>query len=69
VIYQPNQSISLVAMRPSSAVGPKTLILPLLDGTRHLDFLETRFGRDRVLGGQCVIAAALDKHHAIVLKR
>jgi 2-dehydropantoate 2-reductase len=50
----------------ASAVGPKTLILPLLNGMRHLDVLETRFGRDRVLGGQCVIAATLDQHRAIV---
>ena len=48
------------------AVGPKTLILPLLNGMRHLDVLESRFGRAPVLGGQCVIAATLDKDHAIV---
>jgi 2-dehydropantoate 2-reductase len=50
----------------ASAVGSKTLILPLLNGMRHLDVLETRFGRDHVLGGQCVIAATLDQYHAIV---
>jgi ketopantoate reductase len=33
---------------------------------RHLDVLEARFGRDHVLGGQCVIAATLDNDHAIV---
>ncbi|HTR79459.1 MAG TPA: 2-dehydropantoate 2-reductase [Gemmatimonadaceae bacterium] len=41
------------------AVGPDTAILPLLNGMRHLDVLGTRFGPDRVLGGQCVISAAL----------
>jgi 2-dehydropantoate 2-reductase len=50
----------------ASAMGSKTLILPLLNGMRHLDVLETRFGRDHVLGGQCVIAATLDQYHAIV---
>jgi 2-dehydropantoate 2-reductase len=41
------------------AVGPQTVILPLLNGMRHLEILDARFGRDRVLGGQCLIAAAL----------
>ncbi len=41
------------------AVGPNTVILPLLNGIRHLDILDERFGRDRVLGGQCFIAVAL----------
>ncbi|MFK2901881.1 2-dehydropantoate 2-reductase [Dyella jejuensis] len=42
------------------AVGADTAILPLLNGMRHLDLLEARFGAARVLGGQCVIAATLD---------
>jgi 2-dehydropantoate 2-reductase len=41
------------------AVGPDTAILPLLNGMRHLDALEQRFGARAVLGGQCVISAAL----------
>jgi 2-dehydropantoate 2-reductase len=41
------------------AVGPDTVILPLLNGMRHLEVLSERFGRERVLGGQCLIAAAL----------
>ncbi len=41
------------------AVGPQTAILPLLNGIRHLDVLDQRFGRDRVLGGQCFIAVAV----------
>ena len=40
-------------------VGPDTVILPLLNGIRHLDVLDQRFGPDRVLGGQCFIAVAL----------
>jgi 2-dehydropantoate 2-reductase len=47
------------------AVGPATAILPLLNGMRHLDELDQRFGAARVLGGQCYIAATLDKHRAI----
>jgi len=41
------------------AVGSDTVILPLLNGMRHLEVLDERFGRERVLGGQCLIAAAL----------
>lgn len=41
------------------AVGADTVILPLLNGMRHLEILNERFGRERVLGGQCLIAAAL----------
>jgi 2-dehydropantoate 2-reductase len=42
------------------AVGPRTRILPLLNGMRHLDVLEAKFGKDAVLGGQCLISVALD---------
>ena len=41
------------------AVGPDTVILPLLNGMRHMEVLNERFGRERVLGGQCLIAAGL----------
>ncbi|MGJ7508061.1 2-dehydropantoate 2-reductase [Variovorax sp. GT1P44] len=44
----------------ASAVGPGTVILPLLNGMRHLDDLAQRFGRERVLGGLCMISAVLD---------
>ncbi|MHA6204269.1 2-dehydropantoate 2-reductase [Dyella soli] len=47
------------------AVGPETTLLPLLNGMRHLDLLDARFGADRVLGGQCVIAATLDAAGAV----
>lgn len=50
----------------SPAVGPDTAILPILNGMRHLDTLDQAFGKDRVLGGQCVIAATLDKNREIV---
>lgn len=42
------------------AVGPATAILPLLNGMRHLDTLEQRFGAHAVLGGQCAISTTLD---------
>ena len=48
------------------AVGPKTAILPLLNGMKHLDILEQRFGANAVLGGQCGIAATLDENRHVV---
>jgi 2-dehydropantoate 2-reductase len=48
------------------AVGPQTAILPALNGMRHLDVLDERFGPERVLGGQCFIAATLDQQRTIV---
>jgi 2-dehydropantoate 2-reductase len=40
------------------AVGPQTAIVPLLNGMRHLEILDQHFGRDHVLGGQCLIAVS-----------
>jgi len=48
------------------AVGPSTAILPLLNGMRHLDALDGRFGAKRVLGGCCSISAALDAEGRVV---
>jgi 2-dehydropantoate 2-reductase len=42
------------------AVGPETVILPLLNGMGHVDRLAERFGGERVLGGLCMISATLD---------
>ncbi|MBU6494307.1 2-dehydropantoate 2-reductase [Pandoraea sp.] len=38
------------------AVGPDTTVLPILNGLRHYDRLDAAFGRDRVLGGLCLIS-------------
>lgn len=48
------------------AVGPTTAILPLLNGMRHLDMLDQRFGAERVLGGQCLIGATVNEKREIV---
>jgi 2-dehydropantoate 2-reductase len=48
------------------AVGPQTAILPLLNGMRHLDVLDARFGRDHVLGGMCAVATQLQDDGTIV---
>ena len=48
------------------AVGPKTAILPLLNGMHHLDVLDKRFGANAVLGGLCAIAVTLNERREIV---
>lgn len=48
------------------AVGSHTAIMPMLNGMRHLDVLDAKFGRDRVLGGQCSIAATLNADRHVV---
>jgi len=48
------------------AVGPKTSIIPLLNGMLHLDVLDNKFGRERVLGGLCAIAVTLNERREVV---
>jgi 2-dehydropantoate 2-reductase len=48
------------------AVGPQTAIIPLLNGMLHLDILDKEFGRERVLGGLCAIAATLNEKREVV---
>src|SRR5262249_33102677 len=48
------------------AVGPKTAIIPMLNGMLHLDTLDQTFGRERVLGGRCAIAVTLNEQREVV---
>jgi 2-dehydropantoate 2-reductase len=48
------------------AVGPETVVIPLLNGIRHFDVLDEKFGARRVLGGMCQISARLDPDGRIV---
>jgi 2-dehydropantoate 2-reductase len=50
----------------AAAVGSDSMVLPLLNGMKHLEMLDGRFGTSKILGGQCVIAATLDAHRAVV---
>lgn len=43
------------------AVGPGSVVLPLLNGVAHLDMLDARFGRTRVAGGVAHLALTLDE--------
>jgi 2-dehydropantoate 2-reductase len=44
----------------AAGVGPGSQVLPLLNGLRHLDVLDARFGAPRVLGGLARISTTLD---------
>ncbi len=48
------------------AVGPQTMILPMLNGMRHIDVLVQRFGEEAVLGGACYVVSTLDEQGQIV---
>jgi 2-dehydropantoate 2-reductase len=50
----------------AGAVGSATVVLPLLNGMKHLEMLDDRFGRSKILGGQCVIAVTLDAQRVVV---
>ncbi|MBE0614031.1 MAG: 2-dehydropantoate 2-reductase [Burkholderiales bacterium] len=54
---------SIAAIR--GAMGPDTMLLPLLNGMAHLGQLDQVFGSERVLGGACYIASTLDADGAI----
>ena len=48
------------------AVGPGTVILPLLNGMAHLEALDRSFGPGRVIGGLCLISSTLDGDGRII---
>jgi 2-dehydropantoate 2-reductase len=49
----------------AAGVGPETMILPVLNGMRHLDILATRLGKHAVLGGVCLVATEVDEEGRI----
>ena len=50
-------TVRSLRLRPPWA--SQTLILPVLNGMRHLDVLDQRFGSAHVLGGLCMISSTL----------
>ncbi len=48
------------------AVGPKTVIIPVLNGMAHIDTLTALFGKQQVMGGLCQISATLDEKGQIL---
>jgi 2-dehydropantoate 2-reductase len=55
---------ALADMAP--AVGPETMILPVLNGMRHVDILTDRFGKRTVIGCACKIIGSVDDQGRIV---
>ena len=50
----------------AAAVGPQTMILPVLNGMKHVDDLQARFGAESVVGGVCRVSTTLDAQGRIV---
>src|SRR5467141_1002847 len=50
----------------AAAVGPETMIFPVLNGMRHIDLLTKRFGEHAVIGGVCQVASEIDDEGRIV---
>jgi 2-dehydropantoate 2-reductase len=50
----------------ATAVGPETMIFPVLNGMRHIDLLTKRFGERAVIGGVCLVASEIDDEGRIV---
>jgi 2-dehydropantoate 2-reductase len=53
---------SLASLEKASDKG---LFLPFLNGYNHLEFLDDRYGKDRVLGGVALIAAMITESGAV----
>ncbi|ANB60610.1 ketopantoate reductase family protein [Anoxybacteroides amylolyticum] len=47
-------------------IGEKTLVLPLLNGMAHMEWLWKEFGKERVLGGLCFIETTMEPDGTIV---
>ena len=60
--YDLDDAIATIA----PAIGPDTFLLPFLNGIRHMDLLDERFGRQRVLGGVAAIGSMLDPQGVVV---
>ncbi len=48
------------------AVGPDTTIMPFLNGLKHIDDLQARFGAERVVGGVVRVSTHLDDQGRVV---
>lgn len=50
----------------AAAIGRETMILPVLNGMRHIELLAKRFGEHAVIGGVCLVATDIDGQGRIV---
>lgn len=62
------KSYALAGVLPAltAAIGPGTVVVPLLNGMRHVDTLTGAFGAEHVWGGLCMIHGTLDEHGDVV---
>jgi 2-dehydropantoate 2-reductase len=51
------------------AVGPETMILPVLNGMKHVDTLTARFGDGAVVGCVCKVATVVDQGRIVQLSK
>ena len=49
-----------------AAVGPETIILPVLNGMKHVDTIIARFGENALVGCVCKVATLIDDEGRIV---
>jgi 2-dehydropantoate 2-reductase len=59
-------SLPTVMADVAPAVGGKTMIMPVLNGMRHMDTLAERFGANSVVGCACRIVGSIDDQGRIV---
>ena len=55
---------AIADMKP--AVGPDTMIYPVLNGMQHIEILSRAFGERAVLGGVCMVSTDIDEQGRIV---
>ena len=59
-------SLDAVLKDLTPAIGPDTMILPLLNGMKHMDTIAAAFGPSALIGGLCSIAVTVDGEGRIV---
>lgn len=52
-------SLAQVLPEVAKAIGPQTMVLPVLNGMRHIEALQQQFGAEAVVGCVCRIAATV----------
>ena len=57
--YDLDSAIDAIAPAMGDGNKGRAVVLPLLNGMAHMDVLDSRFGRERVLGGVAYIGATL----------
>ncbi|GAA2866181.1 2-dehydropantoate 2-reductase [Actinoplanes cyaneus] len=61
-----SHALDTVTASLGPAIGGRTVIIPLLNGMRHLGTLTSAFGPEHVWGGLCMIHGTLDEHGDVV---